>query len=98
MADDFAFVMQILSEYADDKQPAKSAIAEKARDIVAQVNESRHAAGFPALIKEKSVRTCERWIDTYLDPFTAVMKRDGLAAARREFKTSEQRALATFPG
>ena len=63
MADDFAFVMQMLSEYADERKPAKYAVAKKAREIVRQVNDNRRAAGFSVLIKERSTRTYERWID-----------------------------------
>lgn len=98
MTEDFAFTMQLLSEYASEKKPAKSAIAARALEIIQEVNENRKSANFPILIAEKSVRTYERWIDIYLDPFTVVMKRLGLAAARKKFKTSEQKQHAQFPG
>jgi transposase InsO family protein len=98
MSDDFVFVMQLLSKYASETKPAKSAIAVECCKTVKAVNKNRREMDYPHMIDERCARTYERWIDLYLDPFEVVMKRKGLAAARRKFKTSEQVQHATFPG
>lgn len=95
---DFLFILRILYEYASPAPIAKYEVAEKAVCEANKENECRIAAGFPCLIDVKSTRTYERWIDKYLDPFTVVVEREGLAVAREKFGTVERGMRATFPG
>ncbi|TMV10084.1 DDE-type integrase/transposase/recombinase [Ruegeria sediminis] len=97
--DDFNFVMNILRDYArggpgsEDSRPvgksSKREIAQRAVKEVAEENARRAKQGPLKLIPVKSVRTYERYIDEYLDPFTVVLQREGLAAATRKFGMSE---------
>lgn len=95
--EDQNFVLRCLQQYLN---PAFSK-SEVAADTVSEVekeNERRRAAGCPVLIDVKSVRTYERWIEKYLDPFTVAVKREGLAKAKAKFRSVEQGLTASFPG
>ena len=106
--DDFNFVMNILRDYArggpsaEDSRPvgksSKKEIAERAVKEVAAENARRAKLGPLKLIPVKSVRTYERYIDEYLDPFTVVLQREGLAAAIRKFGMSEAGMSVTTVG
>ncbi|MFG6501520.1 hypothetical protein [Sulfitobacter sp. 1A15106] len=97
-ANDFHFILGILNEYADAAPVAKCEVAAKAVEEAKKENERRKAAGFPNLIKVKSARQYERWIDMYLDPFTVCIQRKGLAAAKAKFGSVERGMSASFPG
>lgn len=92
------FVLGILREYASDSEPAKQEIASRAREAVIAENGRLLAAGSADLMRVRSVRTYERWIDLYLDPFEVTMQREGRAAALTKFGTSEGGMPACFPG
>lgn len=82
---DLHFILTILYEYASATKIAKCDVAQMAVKGVKEENDRRRAHGFPALMKVRSVRTYERWIDERLDPYTVVLQRDGLAAAKAKF-------------
>lgn len=86
---DLHFILMILYEYASATKIAKYEIAQKAVKGVEEENERRRSHGFPVLIKVRSARTYERWIDEYLDPYTVVLQREGLAAAKAKFASVE---------
>ena len=86
---DLHFILTILYEYASATKIAKCDVAQKAVKGVEEENERRRSHGFPVLIKVRSARTYERWIDEYLDPYTVVLQREGLAAAKAKFASVE---------
>ncbi|MBU2936489.1 MULTISPECIES: hypothetical protein [Pacificibacter] len=86
---DLHFILIILYEYASATKIAKCDVAQKAVVGVEEENARRRSQGFPVLIKVRSARTYERWIDERLDPYTVVLQRDGLAAAKAKFGSVE---------
>lgn len=86
---DLHFILVILNEYASATKIAKCDVAQKAVEGVKEENARRRAHGFPVLIKDRSARTYERWIDKFLDPFTVVAQREGIAAAKAKFGSVE---------
>jgi putative transposase len=86
---DLHFILIILYEYASATKIAKCEIAQKAVKGVEEENSRRRSHGFPVLIKVRSARTYERWIDEFLDPYTVVVQREGLAAAKAKFGSVE---------
>ena len=86
---DLHFILTILYEYASATKIAKCDVAQKAVKGVEDENERRRSHGSPVLIKVRSARTYERWIDEYLDPYTVVLQREGLAAAKAKFASVE---------
>lgn len=97
-AHDFALVMGLLQAFASNTKPSKGEVIDDMLDEIRKINQQRTENGFPVLIKERSVRTYERWIDLFLDPFEVVMQREGEAAARAKFGVNEGGMLAGFPG
>ena len=98
-ADDFAAVMSILEGYAHESCPSKGEIAQRALDAVKEINVIRRQDGFPKPMREyKSVRTYERWIDNFLDPFTVELSRNGIEKARKKFGSRESGNPVIFPG
>jgi transposase InsO family protein len=83
------YILTILSQYASGTNIAKRDVAEKAVEGVEEENDRRRSLGFSALIKVKSARTYERWIDVFLDPFTVVLQREGLPTAKAKFGSVE---------
>jgi transposase InsO family protein len=106
--EDFLFVMNILRDYArgapdiNDAEPtalaSKAEIAERAVDTVEMENAERIKNGQSHLILRRCAKTYERWIGKYLDPFTVVLQREGLAAAKEKFGSKEMGRQATVPG
>lgn len=86
---DLHFILTILYEYASATKIAKCDVAQKAVDAAKEENARRRLHGFPSLIKARSIRTYERWIDEHLDPYTIVLQREGLAAAKAKFGSVE---------
>jgi transposase InsO family protein len=86
---DSHYILMILYEYASATKIAKCDVAKKAVDGVKEENDRRRSHGYPNLIKFRSIRTYERWIDKYLDPYTVVLQREGRAAAKAKFGSVE---------
>ncbi|SEN87393.1 hypothetical protein SAMN05216227_10294 [Pseudorhodobacter antarcticus] len=86
---DLHYILIILYEYASATKIAKCDVAQKAVKGVEEENDRRRSHGFPVLIKVRSARTYERWIDELLDPYTVVLQREGLAAAKAKFDSVE---------
>ncbi|MCT4607803.1 MAG: hypothetical protein N4A70_01195 [Pelagimonas sp.] len=92
------FVLCHLHDYIAKPEMSKNAVASNTRDQVLIENQRREAAGYHHLINVKSVRTYERWIDHYLDPFMVMAARKGIAAAQAHFSINEVGLTATLPG
>ncbi|MFG6546489.1 MULTISPECIES: hypothetical protein [Roseobacteraceae] len=95
---DFVYVLERLGAYADGTRPSKVKIITVLIEDLKQINAQREQMGVTTKFKILSQRTYERWIDQYLDPFLVVMQRDGLAAAQKQFGTSEGGRQASVPG
>lgn len=94
---DTFFVLCHLHDYIAKPEKSKNAVASSTRDQVLIENHRREAAGYHHLIDVKSVRTYERWIDHYLDPFMVMAARKGIAAAQAHFSINEVGLTATIP-
>ena len=100
--------MNILRDYArgapdiNDAEPtalaSKAEIAERAVDAVEKENADRIKNGRSHLILRRCAKTYERWIGKYLDSFTVVLQREGLAAAKEKFGSKEMGRQAMVPG
>jgi transposase InsO family protein len=97
-ADDHFFILGHLYRYEREPSMTKEGVAEATVEAVRKENAARKAAGIPHLIPERSARTYERYIDKYLDPYSVTLHREGEAAARRKFGTTETGVTAEFPG
>jgi transposase InsO family protein len=97
-ADDHLFILNQLYRYERDPSTTKEGVAEATVEAIRKENAARRAAGIPNLIPERSTRTYERYIDKYLDPYSVTLHREGDAAARRKFGTTETGVKAEFPG
>ena len=95
-ADDHFFILGHLYRYEREPSMTKEGVAEATLEAVRKVNAARKATGIP-LIPERSGRTYERYIDKYLDPYSVALHREGEAAARRKFGTTETGVKAEFP-
>ena len=103
-----AFVVKLLTLYEDGApclksgrlvaRPSKAYVVEYTQEKVQKRHDREVAEGHPHPIKVRSLRTYERWIDKYLDPFTVMMKRDGWEAAVKEYSADEALEHAKFPG
>jgi transposase InsO family protein len=97
-AKDHLLILGHLYRYEREPSMSKEAVAEATVEAVRKENAARKAAGIPHLIPERSTRTYERYIDKYLDPYSVTAHREGEAAARRKFGTTETGVIAEFPG
>jgi putative transposase len=97
-ANNHFFILEHLFRYEQEPSMTKAAVAEATVEAVKKENARRTAAGILDLIPELSARTYERYIDKYLDPYSVTRHREGEAAARKKFGTTETGVTAEFPG
>lgn len=99
-AEDHFFILGHLYRYEREPGMTKQDVAEATVKAVTEENAARLAAGRGKgdHIRVYSVRTYERYIDKYLDPFSVTLHRKGEAAAREKFGTTETGLRAEFPG
>lgn len=96
--EDLRFVLFHLADYASAEQPSKKDVAAATRKAVIAENTTRRLTGSAPEMRVLSVDRYTRYIDMYLDPFMVIARRDGLAAARKEFGSVEKLAPNLVPG